>query len=172
MPLGAALVFLAARAAVEGPLFRVREISFRGLVHARPAVLVAEAGLTRPLSIFDDLSFVPERLLRDPLVRAARVRRAFPNRLIVEVEERRPAAYWSEGALWPLDVEGRVLPLDPAHYGWDLPILMEGRGGSALHGGRLVDGDARALLRLVVGIRDRVPEIARRVSVAELGGGG
>jgi cell division septal protein FtsQ len=176
VPLGAALVFLAGRTAFEGELFRVREVGFRGLVNAQPRVLVAEAGLARKRSIFDDLSAVRAGLLRDPLVRAARVRRELPGRLVVEVEERRPAAYWSEDLLWPLDAEGKVLPLDPAHFGWDLPILMAGgRGGGgapALQAGRLVDAEARALLRLVIGIRDRVPEISRRISVAELGAEG
>ncbi|MBA2565273.1 MAG: FtsQ-type POTRA domain-containing protein [Gemmatimonadetes bacterium] len=184
VPLGAALVFAGLWGTFEGDLFLVREITFRGLVHAHPQVLVAESGLARPRSLFDDLSTPRAALLRDPLVRDVRLRRRFPSRLIVEVDERRPVAYWSDEVLLPVDAEGRVLPLHPAHYGWDLPILMapahaDGAAGGAerarpsvVEGGRLVDGSARALLRLVIGIRDRVPEIARRVSVAELTGGG
>lgn len=172
VPLGAATVFLGARAAVDGDLFRVREVTFRGLVNARPAVLVAEAGLGRRRSIFDDLEAVEARLARDPLVRSARVRRELPGRLVVDVREREPVAYWSEGSLWPVDAEGRVLPLAPAYHGWDLPILMGSEAGGALHEGRVVDAEARALLRLVLGARDRVPEVARRISVAQLGPGG
>ncbi len=176
VPLGALLVFLACRVAFREGLFRVREISFRGLVHAQPAVLVAEAGLTRRRSMFDDFAFVSANLARDPLVREARVRRELPARLVVEVLERAPVAYWAaDSALVPVDAEGRVLPLDPARYGWDLPVLMAPRpagGGSEIHAGRIVDGDARALLRLVIGIRDRVPEVSRRVSTAELEPGG
>lgn len=168
---GTAAMFGAAHALSEGGLFRVREVRFTGLVHARADVLRAEAGLARRRWIFDDLDPVEAALRRDPLVRRASVRRELPGRLVVEVEERQPAAYWSGPELRPIDGEGRVLPLDPARYGWDLPVLMApGRRDSApaVHEGRLVDGEVRSLLRLVVGIRDRVPEIARRISVAEL----
>ena len=171
--LGAGLVFLGAREAFEGDLFRVREIAFRGLVNARPEVLLAEAGLARRRSIFDGFSSAEARLRRDPLVLDAEIRRDLPRRLIVEIEERLPAAYWADSALWPVDASGTVLPLQPAHFGWDLPVLMvagghAGASSSAIRAGRLADPDARALLRLVVGMRDRVPEIFRRVSAAEL----
>jgi cell division septal protein FtsQ len=172
VPLGAILVFLACRAAFQEGLFRVREISFQGLVHTQPAVLVAEAGLARRHSMFDDFDFVSANLARDPLVREARVRRELPARLVVQILERLPAAYWAaDSTLVPVDADGRVLPLDPARYGWDLPVLLaSGETGSEarIQAGRLVDGDARALLRLVIGIRDRVPDVARRVSTAEL----
>jgi hypothetical protein len=172
---GTAAAFAAAHAAFEGGLLRVREVRFAGLVHARAEVLRAESGLARRRWIFDDLDAPEAALRRDPLIRRARIRRELPGRLVVEVEERVPAAYWSAPELRPIDAEGRVLPLDPARYGWDLPVLMApGRvdAAPAVHEGRLVDGEVRALLRLVVGIRDRVPEIARRVSVAELREGG
>jgi hypothetical protein len=172
---GTAAAFGAAHAVFEGGLLRVRDVRFTGLVNARADVLRAESGLARRRWIFDDVDAAEAALRRDPLVRSARIRRELPNRLVVEVEERVPAAYWSGPELRPIDGEGRVLPLDPARYGWDLPVLMApGRrdAAPAVHEGRLVDGEVRALLRLVVGIRDRVPEIARRVSVAELRDGG
>lgn len=176
IPLGASLVFLACRTAFQEGLFRVREITFRGLVHAQPAVLVAEAGLARPRSMFDDFAFVAANLARDPLVREVHVHRELPARLVVEIQERAPAAYWAaDSTLLAVDAEGRVLPLDPARFGWDLPVLMASRprnGASGIQAGRIVDGDARALLRLVIGIRDRVPEISRRISTAELEPGG
>lgn len=173
VPLGALAVFLAFRIAFQEGLFRVREITFHGLVHARPAVLVAEAGLARPRSMFDDFAFVVANLSRDPLIREVRVRRELPARLVVEVRERSPVAYWgADSGVVPIDAEGRVLPLDPARYGWDLPVLVAPRdpagGMPGVQAGRLVDGDARALLRLVIGIRDRVPEVSRRISTAEL----
>jgi hypothetical protein len=116
------------------------------------------------------------RVRADPLV-GDPVRRELPARLVVEVKERVPAAYWAaDSTLWPLDAEGRALPLDPTHFGWDLPVLLApvGPGGAApaLQAGRLVDGDSLALLRLVIGIRDGVPEIARRISTARLGSDG
>ncbi|HEY7461375.1 MAG TPA: cell division protein FtsQ/DivIB [Gemmatimonadota bacterium] len=173
VPLGALAVFLAFRIAFQEGFFRVREITFHGLVHARPAVLVAEAGLARPRSMFDDFAFVVANLSRDPLIREVRVRRELPARLVVEVRERSPAAYWgADSGVVAIDAEGRVLPLDPARYGWDLPVLVapwDTAGGTpGVQAGRLVDGDARALLRLVIGIRDRVPEVSRRISTAEL----
>lgn len=101
----------AARQAVEAWL-PVRTVEVRGATHAatRQGVGPIVRGLSGGLFSVDletaGLGF--EAL---PWVRAATVRRVWPNSLVVELEEHVPAAAWNDLAM--LDVHGEVFPVRP-----------------------------------------------------------
>jgi cell division protein FtsQ len=88
-----------------------------------------------------DLEATRQRLLRFGWVREARVSRRFPDTLVVDIVERKPAAVWQHNQrLALIDVDGVVLEQVRMDAMPDLPILV---GPAAnLHAselGRLVD---------------------------------
>jgi len=83
-----------------------------------------------------DVAATRERLLQFGWVRDARVSRRFPDTLVVDIVERRPAAIWQhQGRLALIDMEGVVLEQVKLDAMPDLPILL---GEAAnLHTGEL-----------------------------------
>jgi len=68
-----------------------------------------------------DLSDVKEKLERRPWVESAAVKRVWPDRLAIEVREKKPLAYWSDGRL--VSRSGEVFnPPNPEVAG-KLPML-------------------------------------------------
>ncbi|HEY0044497.1 MAG TPA: cell division protein FtsQ/DivIB [Allosphingosinicella sp.] len=72
-----------------------------------------------------DVAATRERLLQFGWVRDARVSRRFPDTLVVDIVERRPAAIWQhQGRLALIDMEGVVLEQVKLEAMPDLPILL------------------------------------------------
>lgn len=89
-----------------------------------------------------DLEATRQRLLKFGWVRDARVSRRFPDTLVVDIVERKPAAIWQNNQrLSLIDIEGVVLEPVRLEAMPDLPVVI---GPAAnLHAselGRLVDG--------------------------------
>ena len=72
-----------------------------------------------------DLARVRERLLAYGWIADAYVARRLPDRLLIHITEREPAAIWQDnGQLTLIDPTGRLLaPVDPAHMP-DLPLVI------------------------------------------------
>lgn len=105
------VLWMVGRQAVEAWL-PVREIDVAGARHAdtRQGIRPLLAGL--PGSLFAvDLDAVKQRFETLPWVRSASVRRVWPGRLSVSLEEHVPAAAWNDLAL--LDTHGEVFPVRP-----------------------------------------------------------
>ena len=123
--------------------FRVSDVEVRGVRYLDHDEVVALLDLEPETSVWGDLTVWSERVGRHPLVLTARVTRRLPDGLRVDVTERTPVALAPTPALEPVDAEGYRLPLDPAAYRLDLPVLS-----SALRppkGARLVPDDVRRL---------------------------
>ena len=72
-----------------------------------------------------DVAATRERLLQFGWVRDARVSRRFPDTLVIDIVERRPAAIWQhQGRLALIDMEGVVLEQVKLEAMPDLPILL------------------------------------------------
>jgi hypothetical protein len=71
------------------------------------------------------------------------VTRRLPDGLSVEITEREPIALAPTPTLEPIDAEGYRLPIDPAAYRLDLPVLSSSRTPPA--GSRLMPDDVRRL---------------------------
>lgn len=143
--LGAAVVWGPAAGAWvrEMDTFRVAEVEVRGLRYMKEDEVVSLLGLTPETSVWNDPTIWADRVAAHPLVETARVTRRLPDGLVVEVAERTPIALAPTPALEPIDVDGYRLPLDPAEYRLDLPVLAATRSPPA--GARLVPDDVRRL---------------------------
>ena len=107
--LGAAATVRVARWAAGHPYFAVREVAVEGT--SDPVTVTAWAGIEKGKSLW---SIDPERsvfrLLAHPRIRIAEVRREFPDRVEIIIEERRPLAVLMVEAPLFLDEEGAAFP--------------------------------------------------------------
>lgn len=94
---------------LESPYFSVSEIKVRGADKVKGDEVVAMAGLRRGMSIWRiDLAHIEKKISRHPWVRRVFVRREFPHRVIIDVEERTPKAIVALSKLYYVDSEGVV----------------------------------------------------------------
>ena len=94
---------------LESPYFSVGEIQVRGADKVRGDEVVAMAGLRRGMSIWSiDLANIEKKIGRHPWVRRVFVRREFPRRVIIDVEERTPKAIVALRELYYVDADGVV----------------------------------------------------------------
>jgi cell division protein FtsQ len=92
---------------LESPYFSVREIQVRGAEKVSGDEVIAMAGLRRGMSIWSiDLASIEKKIRRHPWVRRAFVRREFPRRVIIDVEERTPKAIVALRKLYYVDSDG------------------------------------------------------------------
>ncbi|NLN18266.1 MAG: FtsQ-type POTRA domain-containing protein [Firmicutes bacterium] len=96
---------------LQSPFFRLEEIELSGSQYFSEAEIMAVGGLRHGQNLFDiDLRDLTARLLAEPVVKDALVRRRLPSGLAVVLTERQPvAAVVADGVLWSLDAEARVL---------------------------------------------------------------
>ncbi len=122
----------AAGEAVGDAGFRVRSVDVQGLkqMDPRPVYDIALDQRTTAMPLVD-VSGIRERLLQFGWVKDARVSRRFPDTLVIDIVERKPAALWqNEQGLSLIDAEGVVLDRVPVSQMPDLPLLI-GKGANA-----------------------------------------
>jgi cell division protein FtsQ len=148
------------------PLFALREIDMTPCAHVtKEDVRSALAGTGEDGNLF---ALAPaeagKRLRLHPWVRSVSIRKAYPDTLVVRVEERVPVAMVNFDALYYVDGEGkvfkRVAPCDSKSY----PILT-GFSRAELAGG---DPVAAENLGRTLGFLKRLGEGALRGNVSEL----
>ncbi|HEX9788974.1 MAG TPA: FtsQ-type POTRA domain-containing protein [Candidatus Binatia bacterium] len=94
---------------LESPYFSVREIQVRGGDKVSGNEIVAMAGLRRGMSIWSiDLASIEKKIAKHPWVRRVFVRREFPRRVVIDVEERTPKAIVAMRKLYYVDSDGVV----------------------------------------------------------------
>lgn len=94
---------------LENPYFSVREIQVRGAEKVSGNEIIAIAGLRRGMSIWSlDLPGIEKKIAKHPWVRHVIVRRDFPSRVIIDVEERTPKAIVALRKLYYVDADGVV----------------------------------------------------------------
>jgi cell division protein FtsQ len=94
---------------LDNPYFSVREIQVRGADKVKGDDLIAMAGLRRGMSIWNvDLTTIEKKIGRHPWVRRVFVRREFPHRVIIDVEERTPKAIVALRKLYYIDADGVI----------------------------------------------------------------
>lgn len=130
-------------AVVDHAFFHVEDVEVRGLRFMSEEAVVALLALEPATSVWSDERVWIDRLLAHPLLKDADVTRRPPDGLLVSVVERKPIALAPTPTLEPIDAEGVRLPLDPAEYRLDLPVIQTRRLPPA--GSRLVPEDVRLL---------------------------
>jgi len=97
----------AQRFIIENPYFAVREIQVRGGDKVRGNEIISMAGLRHGMNLWNiEPEKIEEKVSRHPWVRKVLVRREFPRRVVIEVEERRPKAIVAVGKLYYVDADG------------------------------------------------------------------
>jgi cell division protein FtsQ len=122
----------AAGEAVGDAGFRVKSVDVQGLkqMDPRPVYDIALDQKTTAMPLVD-VSAIRERLLDYGWVKDARVSRRFPDTLVIDIVERKPAALWqNEQGLSLIDEQGVVLDRVPVSRMPDLPLLV-GKGANA-----------------------------------------
>jgi hypothetical protein len=149
------------KALAEVEAFRVTEIRLRGARFLTEEEAVKTLALAANASVWDDTGILETRLEEHPLVRKATIHRRFPNALLLKVVEEEPVALFPTPTLEPVDVAGRILPIDPAFHKLDLPIM----GGAGRDGpGALDPAGRRVLAEEISRLAQGDPEFQARIS--------
>jgi cell division protein FtsQ len=116
---------VSARAFVlENPYFAVREIQVRGSEKVGGSEIVSMAGLKQGMNLWKiDPVGIERKVAKHPWVRRVLVRREFPRRVVIEVEERTPKAIAALGKLYYVDAEGAVFKEVGAGESVKFPLL-------------------------------------------------
>ena len=112
--------------------FRVKSVDVQGIkrMDPRPVYEIALDQKTTAMPLVD-VADIRKRLLEFGWVKDARVSRRFPDTLVIDIVERKPAALWQdEDRLTLIDSEGVVLDRVPVAQMPDLPLLI-GKGANA-----------------------------------------
>lgn len=120
--------YMGVRWAAARPLFAIHDVAITGQVaHADPAHLAAVVQQQLRGTFFTlDLAAARDALRGVPWVRNVAVRRQWPARLEVAIEEHQPLARWNDVAL--VNVQGEVFE---AEYGDELPDFYGADGSAA-----------------------------------------
>ena len=122
----------AAGEAVGDAGFRVKSVDIQGIkrMDPRPVYEIALDQKTTAMPLVD-VADIRKRLLEFGWVKDARVSRRFPDTLVIDIVERKPAALWQdEDRLTLIDAEGVVLDRVPVAQMPDLPLLI-GKGANS-----------------------------------------
>ena len=149
-------------------LFLVPKVSVEGCVYLGEAEVRKAAGLDRPVDILRaDLNRAEARLLKKaPRVERARIVRALPRRIVIEVVERRPVAVVRGGRMFETDDRGVILPPLVTGVLPDVPVVSgvrvaDARAGKAIKDPRYARAlrHLRALARPAVGLPHPVSQV-------------
>lgn len=148
--------------------FRVQRVEVNGVRYLTAAAAVEAAGIEAAANVFDDPAPWLERLRMHPLVLDVRIHRRVPGTLVLNIDEAVPVAFARTPELRAIGSHGRVMPLDPADDGLNLPILT---GSTRVSGhGRAVDGETRAILAFLARAQRLEPELIDWISEAGMAG--
>jgi len=104
--------------------FSVREIKVNGGARVGGSEIVALAGLSHGMNIWKiDPRAIEGKVQRHPWVKQVVVRREFPHRVVIEVEERVPRGIAVLGKLYYVDADGLVFKEVEEGERVDLPFL-------------------------------------------------
>lgn len=133
---GAALIYAAVAWLVRQPVFAFREVVVTTpLARANGAYLETVVRSELSGTFFTlDLAHARAALARVPWVRSAGLRRQWPRRLEIEIDEHAPLARWNDAGL--VDTQGEVFVAD---WNGELPQLSGPQGSAATIAARYRD---------------------------------
>lgn len=145
--------------------FKVTRITFAGLQRISEKELRAILPQIGGENLFSlDFETLKAKLECHPWVEGASLHRQLPDRLLIKIRERTPAALISREGLWAVDSHGVVLPLDAARGELDLPLLNIGPGQAPAPGVTLAENRMLAVLPGLEALRKRLPDLWRVIS--------
>ena len=112
--------------------------------------IVAIAGLRQGMNIWNvDAVAIENKIAKHPWVRRVLVRRDFPRRVVVDVEERTPKAIVGAGKLYYIDADGVVFKEVDSGENIKYPMLTGIRAEALMQGDPMVRNRIREAVRLV-----------------------
>jgi len=142
--------------------FKVTDVQIRGLRYLPRSEAMALLAFDAQSSVWTDMDVHADRLREHTLVKDVRIERRMPGTLLVDVTERRPVALVPTPTLEPVDAEGVRLPIDPAEYRLDLPVIE--LSYEPAEGARLIPEQARRLAAEVGRLQEADTAFLQRVS--------
>jgi cell division protein FtsQ len=138
-----ALLLIVVLAFVAYMVFRIREVVVQGCLSLDPADIAEQAGLEYGQSIFFlDKQAVMDTLEKDPRIKPVSVEAQYPDRVVITIEERQPAAYIEKGgALVVIDDTGWVLSVLSQPTGMERPLVVGLQADAFEVGQELSSGD-------------------------------
>jgi cell division protein FtsQ len=143
--------------------FKVSRVDVTGATTLDRAAVVSDAGvLGRPIYTIDT-GAVETVLRRLPAIQQVHVRRSWPNKIAITVQERKPWGTWQIGGVnYLIADDGTVLDIVPAPQ---LVTIFERDAAPGLRPGERVDPDAVRTAELLV---DELPQtVAQQVTRLE-----
>jgi cell division protein FtsQ len=111
-------------AVLDNEIFSVREIKVKGGEKVGGSEIVAMAGLSHGMSIWRvDPAEIESKVGGHPWVSRVLVRREFPRRVVIEVEEREAKAIAALGKLYYVDRDGFIFKAVEEGERTDFPLL-------------------------------------------------
>jgi cell division protein FtsQ len=130
--------------------FRVRRLEIVGTHYIATNDIVGRANVDTMRSVWDPTGPIAGRVKAHPGVQTVDVTRKLPGTLVITITERQPVALVSgPQGFRAYDARGVALPVDLTKGLVDAPVLVR---------------PDTALLRLLGDVRDRLPDLYRRVS--------
>jgi len=150
---------------LASPIFAVRNIEVDGATYTDPVLLESVRDSLRGASVFTaDLDGAKRRLEGDPWVQRARLEWYLPDRVVIEIDEREPVAWFVgvDNRARVLDFEGRVLDvLD----GQPTQLLKIEGVGPNLPAGTVPTPVYQAAAQLAISLPDDIRREVRHLSV-------
>ncbi|PNG27572.1 cell division protein FtsQ [Methylocella silvestris] len=131
--------------------FRIKAVTIAGQNELTEAEILAAAGVGERNSLpFLDVAKVRERLRAIPLVKEVSVAKLYPNRLLIEIEERQPAALWQkDGTVHIVATDGMTIDDLRDQRFANLPLVVGDDANMKLD-------DYRAILEAAGSLRERI----------------
>lgn len=154
------------------PLVSVRTVTVDGDVYSRrfdgDRIDRVVASLKGEPILSLDLAVARDELEASPWIRSVRVRRDLPGRVVIEVDERRPLAWFmgSDARFRVIDSDGVVIAVLDGQ-----PIDYRGIAGLApdLEPGDVAPTPFRAAAQLIRSLPDEIDDLVINLAVSELG---
>jgi cell division protein FtsQ len=150
---------------LASPIFAVRDIQVTGATYADPVLLDKVRESLRGASVFTaDLDGAKRRLEGDPWVQRARLNWYLPDRVVIEIDERVPVAWFVgvDNRARVLDFEGRVLDVldgQPTQF-----LKIEGVGPN-LPAGTVPSPVYQAAAQVAISLPDDIRERVKHLVV-------
>jgi hypothetical protein len=148
--------------------FDIQRVEVNGVRYLTAAAAVETAGIDDTSNVFDDPAPWLERLGAHPLIAGVTIQRRLPGTLVLDLEEAMPVAFARTPELRAIGSHGRILPLDPAAEGLNLPVLTVRTRVSGI--GRAVDPETLAILKFLAMTRQVQPGLVDWISEIGMAG--
>lgn len=146
---------------VDNRYFAVRQIEVHGGKNVGGDEIVAMAGLRRGMNIWSvDAVAIEKKVAKHPWVRRVLVRRDFPRRIVIDVEERTPKAIVGVGKLYYVDADGAVFKEVEPGENIKYPMLTGIYAAALMHG----DPAARKRIRDAIRLTDLMAQRSHTLS--------